>query len=58
MEGLPRYGNPDLQFLGTLKIKIQIYKFLTSLSNILGSDFIFRDAIYFIMAQTTPIWVP
>ena len=24
---LKRYGNPDMQILGTLKIKIQIYRF-------------------------------
>ena len=41
-----RYGNPDLHFLGTLKIKIQIYMFLSFLSNNMGSDFIFRVAIY------------
>ena len=40
-----RYGNPDLQNLGTLKIKIQIYWFLSSLSKNMGSDFIFRVAM-------------
>ena len=41
-----RYGNPDLHFLGTLKIKNQIYRFLSFLSKNMGSDFIFRVAIY------------
>ena len=45
MEGHLRYGNPDCQILETLKIKIQIKKFLTSLSNNLGSYFIFRVAM-------------
>ena len=27
-----RYGNPDMLFLGTLKIKIHIYRFLSILS--------------------------
>ena len=40
-----RYGNPDLLFLGTLKIKIQIYRFMSFLSKKMGSDFIFRVAI-------------
>ena len=41
-----RYGNPDLLFLGTLKIKIQIYRFFSFLNKNMGSDFIFRVAIY------------
>ena len=52
MVGLLRYGNPDCQLLETLKIKIQINKFLTSLSNNLGSDFIFRVAICYQIAKT------
>ena len=39
-----RYGNPDLHFLGTLKIKIQIYMFSSFLSKNMWSDFIFRVA--------------
>ena len=41
-----RYGNPDCQILGTLKNKIQIHGFLSFLSNNMGSDFIFRGAMY------------
>ena len=44
--GLLRYGNPDMQILGTLKIKLQIYGFLNMTSKNMGSDFIFRVAIY------------
>ena len=28
-QGFKRYGNPDMPFLGTLKNKIQILRFLT-----------------------------
>ena len=42
-----RYGNPDCQILATLKNKIQIYGFLSFLSNNMRSDFIFRVAICF-----------
>ena len=42
-----RYGNPDSQNLGTLRNKIQIYKFLGFLSNTMRSDFIFRVELYF-----------
>ena len=41
-----RYGNPDVQILGTLKIKLQIYRFLNMPSKNMGSIFIFRVAIY------------
>ena len=53
-----RYGNPDMQILGTLKIKIQIYRFLSIPSKIMRSDFIFRVAIYFKIAQLADIWQP
>ena len=44
--GFLRYGNPEMQILGTLKIKLQFYKFLVMPSKNIGSDFIFRVAIY------------
>ena len=37
-----RYGNPDMQILGTLKIKLQIFSFLSILSKNMRSDLIFR----------------
>ena len=53
-----RYGNPDLLFLGTLKIKIQIYRFFSFLNKNMGSDFIFRVAIYFKIAKSAHMWDP
>ena len=41
-----RYGNPDMQILGTLKIKMQLHGFLNAPSINMGSDFVFRVAIY------------
>ena len=41
-----RYGNPDVQILGTLKIKLQIYRFLNMPNNNMGSIYIFRVSIY------------
>ena len=41
-----RYGNPDVQILGTLKIKLQIYRFLNTLNNNMGSISIFRVPFY------------
>ena len=39
-----RYGNPDMQILGTLKIKMQIYRYLNVPSNNMRFNFIFsRD---------------
>ena len=58
IEPLLRSGNPDLSFLGTLKINIQIYRFLSLLSKNLGSDFIFRVAIYLWIAKSAHIWDP
>ena len=43
---LLRYGNPDMQILGTLKIKLQIYRFLNMPSKNMGSVFLFRVSIY------------
>ena len=40
-----RYGNPDMQILGTLKIKIQVYGFFNMPSKNMGSKLIFRFAI-------------
>ena len=53
-----RYGNPDMQNLGTLKIKFQIYRFLNILSKNMGSDLIFRVAIYLEMAKLALLWQP
>ena len=53
-----RYGNPDLLSLGTLKIKIQIYRFLNTPCKILGSDLIFRVAIYLEIAKLALLWQP
>ena len=53
-----RYGNPDIQNLGTLKIKFQIDWFFSSLSKNMGSDFIFRVAIQFLINQIANIWDP
>ena len=41
-----RYGNPDVQILGTLKIKLQIFRFLNMPSKNIGSVSIFRVPIY------------
>ena len=41
-----RYGNPDVQILGTLKIKLQIFRFLNMPSKNMGSVSIFRVPIY------------
>ena len=41
-----RYGHPDMQFLGTLKLKFEIFRFLTFLSKNMVSNLIFRGAIY------------
>ena len=54
----PKYGNPDMQFLATLKIKIDIPRFLSFLSKKMRLNFIFRVAIYFSLAKTAHIWDP
>ena len=53
-----RYGNPDVQILGTLKIKLQIYKFLDIHSKNLRSDLIFRVAIQLITVILAELWQP
>ena len=53
-----RYGNPDLQILGTLKIKIQIYRFLNTPSKNMGSELIFSVAIYLEIAKLAKLWQP
>ena len=53
-----RYGNPDMQILGTLKIKFQIYRFLDIPSKNLGSDLIFRVAIYWQIVILAELWQP
>ena len=58
IEGLLRYGNPDRWILGTLKIKIQIYGFLSFLSKNMGLDFISRVAICLLIAKIANIWDP
>ena len=40
-----RYGNPGMQILGTLKVKMLYNWFLNVPSNNMGSDFVFRVAI-------------
>ena len=49
-----RYRNPDNQILGTLKIKMWIYSY----SNNMGSNFIFRGAIYFQIENLAQVWKP
>ena len=51
-----RYGNPDMQILGTLKIKYQIHRFLDIPSKNLGSNLIFRVAIYLQKAKLADLW--
>ena len=53
-----RYGNPDMQILGTLKIKIQIYRFLNIPSKNMGSKLKFRVAIYLEIAKLALLWQP
>ena len=53
-----RYGNPDMQILGTLKIKFQIYGFLNMPSKNLGSNLIFRVAIYLYICKLSELWQP
>ena len=53
-----RYGNPDMQILGTLKIKFQIYRFLSIPSKKMRSDLIFRVAIYSETAKLALLWQP
>ena len=53
-----RYGNPDMQILGTLKIKFQIYRFLDIPSKNLGSDLIFRVVIYWKIVILAELWQP
>ena len=53
-----RYGNPDMQILGTLKIKLQIFRFLSILSKNMRSNLIFRVAIYFSLPKLGQTWEP
>ena len=53
-----RYGNPDVQILGTLKIKFQINRFLNIISKNMGSDFILKVAIYLEIAKLAQLWQP
>ena len=53
-----RYGNPDMQILGTLKIKMHIYRFLNMPSKNMGLKFIFRVAIYLPIANLAHLWEP
>ena len=51
LKGQARYGNPDMENLGTPKMKIQIYRFFNMPRKNMGSNFIFRVAIYFPIAD-------
>ena len=53
-----RYGNPEYQILGTLNTKLQIYRFLDMPNKNLGSDVIFRAAIYLQKAKIGNLWQP
>ena len=56
--GLLRYGNPDIQYLATLKNKIQIYNILIILMKNLRSDFILGKFLYFVLKKLAKIWQP
>ena len=56
--GLLRYGNPDIQYLATLKNKIQIYNILIILMKNLRSDFILGTFLYFVLNKLAKIWQP
>ena len=56
--GLLRYGNPDIQYLATLKNKIQIYNILIILMKNLRSDFISGTFLYFVLNKLAKIWQP
>ena len=56
--GLLRYGHPDVQFLATLKIKLQIYRFLNIPNKNLESNLIFRVAIHLQIEKLAHIWEP
>ena len=47
LASLLRYGNPDVQILGTLKINLQIHRFLGILNKNRRLKIIFRVPIYF-----------
>ena len=51
-----RYGNPDMHIFGTLKMKFQIYRFLSIPSNNIRSDLVFRVAIYLQIAMLAELW--
>ena len=46
LASLLRYGNPDVQILGTLKIKLQIHRILGILNKNMRFKIIFRVPIY------------
>ena len=56
--GLLRYGNPDIQYLATLKNKIQIYNILIIAMKNLRSDFILGTFLYFVLNKLAKIWQP
>ena len=56
--GLLRYGNPDIQYLATLKNKIQIYNILIIPMKNLTSDFILGTFLYFVLNKLAKIWQP
>ena len=56
--GLLRYGNPDIQYLATLKNEIQIYNILIIPMKNLRSDFILDAFLYFVLKNVAKIWQP
>ena len=50
--------SPNLQILGTLEIKLQIYRFFNIPSKNIESDLIFRVAIYWQKSKLAHIWEP
>ena len=56
--GLLRYGNPDIQYLATLKNKIQIYNILIIPMKNLRSHFILGTFLYFVLNKLAKIWQP
>ena len=49
---------PDMQIFGTLKMKFQIYRFLSIPSNNIRSVLVFRVAIYLQIAMLAELWQP
>ena len=58
IEPIRRYDNPDMHFLGTLKIEYQILKIFSFLMWDLVSFFNFRGAIHILLLQKASLWQP